>query len=347
MSSSVQFPADSSPIAVSMGEPAGVGPDIILAAHKNRGALGLPDFIVFGDPATFEARAHEIGDPVRVVTQDQPDAIEPGALNIVPIAVDAPVVPGELDSRNGQAVVTAIEQAVEAVHYRKASALVTAPIHKSVLYDCGFSFPGHTEFLGALSQRLWVGTVPAHPVMMLAGPDLRTVPVTIHIPLEQVATKLTTAMIDETVTIVVRDLRARFGLSNPRVAIAGLNPHAGENGALGHQDDAVIRPAVETLSARGLQVRGPLPADTMFHPDARAEYDVAICMYHDQALIPAKLLAFHEAVNVTLGLPFVRTSPDHGTALDLAGTGHARADSFMAALRLADQMARHQTKAAA
>ena len=217
------------------------------------------------------------------------------------------------------------------------SALVTNPISKKALYDAGFRHPGHTEYLGALCGRR-LGRVFT-PVMLMAGPSLACVPVTIHIPLREVAATLTRALIVETGRIVARDCRGRLGIGHPRLAVAGLNPHAGERGAMGQEDEAVIRPAVAQLVAEGIDARGPLPGDTMFHAEARRTYDVALCMYHDQALIPAKTLAFDETVNVTLGLPIIRTSPDHGTAADIAGTGAARPQSFIAALRMAARMA--------
>jgi 4-hydroxythreonine-4-phosphate dehydrogenase len=222
----------------------------------------------------------------------------------------------------------------------RAAAVTTNPIAKKSLYDSGFGFPGHTEFLAHLAQA---ATGEARlPVMMLAGPELRTVPVTIHVPLAKVPGLLSTDLIVATARVVAADLTLRFGIARPRLAIAGLNPHAGEDGAMGEEDRSVIAPAVAILAAEGIAAFGPLPADTMFHPQARATYDAALCMYHDQALIPAKTLAFDKAVNVTLGLPFVRTSPDHGTAFDIAGTGKARADSLIAALKLAARLASGQ-----
>jgi 4-hydroxythreonine-4-phosphate dehydrogenase len=215
--------------------------------------------------------------------------------------------------------------------------VVTCPIAKKTLYEAGFAFPGHTEFLAALAEK--ATGEKALPVMMLAGPELRTVPVTIHIPLAEVAERLTGEAIFATGRIVAKALAERFGIARPRLAVAGLNPHAGEAGAIGREDEEVVRPAVEALRAEGIEAFGPLPADTMFHPRARAGYDAALCMYHDQALIPAKMIGFDEAVNVTLGLPFIRTSPDHGTAFDIAGTGKARPDSLIAALKLAHDMA--------
>lgn len=216
---------------------------------------------------------------------------------------------------------------------------MTNPIHKKTLYDAGFNHPGHTEFLGTLSAA-WTGK-PGTPVMMLAGPELKAVPVTIHIPLRDVPAALSEASIVETSRIVAGDLRERFAIPNPRLAIAGLNPHAGEGGAFGDEEDRIIRPAIAALQAMGITVSGPHSADAMFHSAARAEYDAAICMYHDQALIPAKTLSFSETVNVTLGLAFIRTSPDHGTALDIAGTGRADPASLGAALRLAGELTRN------
>ena len=219
----------------------------------------------------------------------------------------------------------------------RASAVVTNPIAKSALYKAGFEFPGHTEYLAALAERFAPG--PHRAVMMLAGPDLRTVPVTIHIPLAEVPKRLTTELIVATGRIVARDLARRFGIAAPRIAVCGLNPHAGEDGAIGREDIEVVPPAVAALRAEGIDAFGPLPADTLFHAAARARFDAALGMYHDQALIPIKTLAFDEGVNVTLGLPFVRTSPDHGTAFEIAGTGRARPDSLVAALRLAAVLA--------
>jgi 4-hydroxythreonine-4-phosphate dehydrogenase len=234
-------------------------------------------------------------------------------------------------------VIEAIARAVGDVRSGAAAAIVTNPINKKALYEAGFQHPGHTEFLGTLSAA-WNGT-PAKPVMMLAGPDLKAVPVTIHIPLHDVAGALSERLIVETGRILATDLRRRFGIAAPRLGVAGLNTHAGEGGTIGNEEETIIRPAIAALVTEGIAAIGPLPADAMFHPAARARYDAALCMYHDQALIPAKTLAFAETVNVTLGLAFVRTSPDHGTALDIAGTGRADPSSLAAALRLAASLA--------
>ncbi len=256
----------------------------------------------------------------------------------LPIATGVDVLAGKPHIANARGTIGAIETAVSLSLSGTARAVVTNPIAKSVLYEAGFGFPGHTEFLADLAQRATGAAVM--PVMMLAGPKLRVVPVTIHIPLKEVPGALTETLIVDTCRIVARDLQDRFGLSSPRLAVAGLNPHAGENGAIGHEDDEIIQPAIRKLREDGIDAFGPLPADTMFHDDARTRYDVAICMYHDQALIPAKALGFDDSVNVTLGLPFIRTSPDHGTAFGLAGSGFAKETSLVAALQMADRMAR-------
>jgi 4-hydroxythreonine-4-phosphate dehydrogenase len=233
------------------------------------------------------------------------------------------------------AIERSIERAVGLVRAGAARAIVTNPISKSVLYGAGFAFPGHTEYLASLAAA---GGAPIQPVMMLASPDLKVVPVTVHVPLKEVSRLLTRALILSSIEITARDLGRFFGLTRPRLAVSGLNPHAGEDGGLGREEIEIIAPAIEAARAKGLDVTGPHPADTMFHAAARATYDAAICMYHDQALVPFKTLAFEEGVNVTLGLPFVRTSPDHGTAFALAGTGKANPRSLIEALRLAAAM---------
>ena len=332
-------PTRDRPLALTMGDPAGIGLDLILAAWADRQALQTPAFLLIGDPSALAGRARLLGLDVTIRETDcnGAKAIFQEALPVLPLACAAPVRPGEPDSANAGAITGAIETAVRLTMGGDACALVTNPIAKSVLYQAGFKFPGHTEFLADLGERATGETLL--PVMMLAGPKLKAVPVTIHIPLKDVPAQLTSDLIYRTCVITARDLKERFGLAAPRIAVAGLNPHAGESGVLGLEDDAVIRPVVERLAAEGLDITGPLPADTMFHDRARAGYDVAICMYHDQALIPAKALGFDDSVNVTLGLPFIRTSPDHGTAFSLAGKGTARADSLLAALRLARELA--------
>ncbi len=327
------------PLAVSLGDPAGIGPDIVLGAWQRRAESSLPAFYVIGDVSVLTERARLLGMavPVEPVSPEDAPAAWPDSLPVVATKAKAPGVAGQADTANARSTIEAIEMGVDHTLGGQAAGLVTCPIAKKPLYDAGFAFPGHTEFLAALAEK-HTGT-PVRAVMMIAGPQLRTVPATIHVPLADVPRLLTTALVEETIAITIADLQKRFAIARPRIAVAGLNPHAGEGGALGKEDDAVIRPAVERLKAAGHDVRGPLPADTMFHAAARMTYDAAVCMYHDQALIPAKALGFDDAVNATLGLPFIRTSPDHGTAFDIAGTGKARPLSFMAALKMARAMA--------
>ncbi|WFU10034.1 4-hydroxythreonine-4-phosphate dehydrogenase PdxA [Rhizobium sp. CB3090] len=330
----------SRPLALTQGDPAGIGPDITLAAWLRRGELGLPPFLFLGDPNVLSARARQLNLIVPLREADTSTAFKTfaDALPVLPIAAGMAVVAGEPHINTANATIAAIEMAVSLSMEGKTSAVVTNPIAKSVLYDAGFGFPGHTEFLADLATRA-MGK-PVMPVMLLAGPKLRAIPVTIHIPLKDVPQALTSDLIIETCRITDHDLKMRFGIAKPRLAVAGLNPHAGESGAIGKEDEEIIRPAIEVLRNEGIDAFGPLPADTMFHDDARRRYDVAICMYHDQALIPAKALGFDDSVNVTLGLPFVRTSPDHGTAFGIAGKGIAKEDSLVAALKLASEISR-------
>ncbi|MDN2565024.1 4-hydroxythreonine-4-phosphate dehydrogenase PdxA [Aquibium sp. A9E412] len=326
-------------LALTMGEPAGIGPEIVLEAWRLRAAHAVPAFCVYGDPALLAARARHAGRTIPIAETGPQEAASrfEDALPVVPAARAMSDTPGTPDRGNAAGVIETIRRAAADADAGRVAGVVTAPIAKKPLYEAGFSFPGHTEFLGHLAEGFGHG--PVRPVMMMAGPELRTVPVTIHIPLASVPATLTTEAIVETGRITADGLARRFGIARPRLAVAGLNPHAGEGGAMGGEDEAVVRPAVERLRAAGIEAFGPLPADTMFHAGARAGYDAALCMYHDQALIPAKALAFDETVNVTLGLPFIRTSPDHGTAFDIAGKGLARPDSLIAALKLAAAMA--------
>jgi 4-hydroxythreonine-4-phosphate dehydrogenase len=332
------------PLALTIGDPSGIGPEIAAAAWAVRELNRLPVFFLLGDPALVSDRARALGLEIAVAECDAEDAhsLFRRALPVVPLSHRFRDTPGIPDRANAAGIVEAIERAVEFVQEQRAAALVTCPIAKKPLYDAGFRFPGHTEYLGHLAAQS--SGAPATPVMMIAGPELRTVPVTIHIPLAEVPGRLTTLDIATTARIVARDLRDRFGIERPRRAVAGMNPHAGEGGAMGSEDRDIVEPAVIALRAEGIDVRGPLPADTMFHERARATYDAAICMYHDQALIPAKALAFDETVNVTLGLPFIRTSPDHGTAFDIAAKGIARPDSLIAALKLARHLADNESR---
>jgi 4-hydroxythreonine-4-phosphate dehydrogenase len=330
------------PLAISMGEPAGIGPDLILAAYAARAELGLPSFCVFGNAAFLAARARRLGldIPMAGVSPDDASARFDTALPVIEIGGPVADTPGEIDPAAGRTVIAAIEQAVAAVRAGHCRGLVTAPIHKAALYHAGFAHPGHTEFLAALCAD---GGTPPRPVMMLAHEDLRAVPLTIHVPLLDVPGLVTGQAIIETARIVDRDLMQRFAIAKPRIAIAGLNPHAGESGSIGREEIDVIAPAIAQLVAEGIDIVGPLPGDTLFYPPHWRTYDAVIAMYHDQALIPIKTVAFDEAVNVTLGLPIVRTSPDHGTAFDLAGTGRGSQKSFLAAIRMADEMTREQS----
>ena len=337
-------PVGEAPLAVTMGDPAGIGIDITLAAWADRHGRALPRFALFADPDAVAARAHMLGLTVRVATVANLAAarsIPPDQLAVCPVRQAEPSVPGRPSPANGPAVIAAIEAAVAAAIAGDAAAVVTNPISKQTLYATGFAHPGHTEFLAALADAQYPGQRHM-PVMMLASDELRVVPATIHIPLADVAKSLDRDRLVAIGRITAAALTRDFGIARPRLAVAGLNPHAGEGGSIGREDIEIIAPAIAAMRADGLDVIGPLSADTMFHAAARARYDVAIAMYHDQALIPIKTLAFDRGVNVTLGLPFVRTSPDHGTALDIAGTGNADPTSFLAALDLAAEMARRR-----
>jgi 4-hydroxythreonine-4-phosphate dehydrogenase len=326
------------PLALTSGEPAGIGPDITLVAWARRAELKLPAFYLRGDCGLLRDRARALGLDLKIAEVRPEDALATfaDALPVVATGVTATARPGQPDDSSANAAIASIRQAVDDVAAGRAGAVVTNPIAKSVLYRAGFRHPGHTEFLAELAA---VGGHAPQPVMMLWSPSLAVVPVTIHLSLRDAIAQLSTDLIVATARIVATGLRSRFGIAAPRLALSGLNPHAGEDGSLGTEDRDIVKPAVDILRADGIDVRGPLPADTMFHEAARKTYDCAICMYHDQALIPIKTLAFDEGVNVTLGLPFIRTSPDHGTAFDIAGTGKANPSSLVAALRLAARMA--------
>ena len=327
-----------SPLALTLGDPAGVGPELILRAWLARNASEAA-FFAIADPRALDALARRLGLAVPIVEVEPAGtgAVFKRALPVAPLAQRADARSGVADPAYAPAVLESIERAVAYVKSGEARALVTNPIAKATLYAAGFKFPGHTEFLGSLARRDWGGV--AQPVMMIWSPELAVVPVTIHIALSEVPRHLTRGLIVSTARIAAADMTRRFGVARPRLALAGLNPHAGEAGAMGREEIEIIAPAVEALRAEGLEVVGPLPADTMFHAAARARYDVALTMYHDQGLIPAKTLAFDSGVNVTLGLPFVRTSPDHGVAFDIAGKGVANPASLIAALDLAARLA--------
>jgi 4-hydroxythreonine-4-phosphate dehydrogenase len=330
------------PLALTLGEPAGIGPDIAITTWQQRREQNIPPFYLLGDRDFIAARAATLGVDVRLADASPENAAElfPDALPIVAIDARPTAYPGRPDGSSAPAAIASIRQAVSDVVAGRAAAVVTNPIAKSVLYRAGFAHPGHTEFLAELASR--DGQTPM-PVMMLWCPTLAVVPVTIHLSLRDAIEQLSSQLITATARIVVADMRSRFGLKRPRLAISGLNPHAGEDGTLGTEEQTIIAPAIAVLQNEGIDVRGPLPADTMFHEAARKSYDCALCMYHDQALIPIKTLAFDDGVNVTFGLPFIRTSPDHGTAFDIAGSGRANPSSLIAALRLADRMAAAQS----
>lgn len=329
-------PAPSPALALTLGEPAGIGPDIALLAWEHRAALELPAFFVTGDPACLRARADQLGVPavIRPCTPEEASNLFADVLPVVPAGPVVSAQPGAPDATSGPAAKAAIDVAVRLVQDGRASAVVTNPIAKSVLYSAGFAFPGHTEYLAHLT-----GDAAMRPVMMIWSPELAVIPATIHIPVAEVASQLTTELLVETGRIAARDLERRFGIARPRLAFCGLNPHAGEHGTIGREDEEITRPAVAALRGEGIDARGPFPADTLFHAKARAGYDVVIGAYHDQVLAPVKTLAFDRAVNVTLGLPFIRTSPDHGTAFDIAGTSTADPSSLIEALRLARRLA--------
>jgi 4-hydroxythreonine-4-phosphate dehydrogenase len=328
------------PLALTLGDPAGIGPDITLLAFAARNVEAIPPFVLLGDMAVLAARAEALGLSVPIVsvgTASEAADRFADALPVLPIDAPGPVLAGKPDLAAMPAVKQSIERAVGLVRNGEARAVVTNPVSKSLLYQAGFTFPGHTEYLADLAG----GDAGAPlPVMMLVAGPFKVVPITIHIPLKDVPRTLTRELILETIRITHEDLRRFFGYVQPRLAVSGLNPHAGEDGSLGTEEIDVIAPAIAAARAEGIDVTGPYPADTLFHAAARERYDAALCMYHDQALVPFKTLAFDEGVNVTLGLPFVRTSPDHGTAFDIAGTGQANPRSLIEALRLADAMSR-------
>jgi len=332
------------PVAVTMGDPAGIGPDIAILSWLLRDLRDCPPFFAVGDAALYakraasfsakpEFKAEEIGNP------DEAPAVFARALPVLPLEKPlGTVLAGKPDSAHAPAIIASIEQAVALTLSGRASAAVTAPIAKHVLLARGFPHAGHTEFLGELGRRH--GFPDCFPVMLMASERLKAVPVTVHIPLKDVPAALTKERLIRTAEVTDAGLTRYFGIERPRLAICGLNPHAGEEGELGREEIEIIAPAVASLQDRGIGASGPAPADTLFHEAAREGYDAVLAMYHDQALIPFKTLAFEDGVNVTLGLPFIRTSPDHGTAFSLAGTGLANPTSFIEALRLAWRMGR-------
>jgi 4-hydroxythreonine-4-phosphate dehydrogenase len=322
-------------LAVSLGDPAGIGPEVVAKAWDSRASLGVPPFVAVGDPRSLS----EVWDgPIEVVTDpgDARAAFERG-LPLLAVPAAAASTPGEPTTAGAHCSLDSLELAVGLARSGSCAGVVTGPVAKHQLYSIGFSHPGQTEFV---AERC--GISPSNVAMMLAGPTLRTVPVTTHLPLRDVPAALNSALIEARGRVTLRGLQRNFGINEPTLAVAGFNPHAGENGSLGSEEEEVIAPAIAALRAEGWHVTGPHPADTMFHLSARARFDAALCMYHDQALIPLKALHFEEGVNITLGLPIVRTAPDHGTAFDIAGQDRADPRAMAAAIRTAASCARHR-----
>ncbi|HVF37053.1 MAG TPA: 4-hydroxythreonine-4-phosphate dehydrogenase PdxA [Sphingomicrobium sp.] len=327
----------SRPLAVSLGDPAGIGPEVVAKCWDHRDRFGLPPFVAIGDPrslsAVWDGPIATIDDPAEA------DSAFDLGLPILPTVALESDLPGHPTIAGAHCSLDALELAVGLARSGSSPAVVTGPVSKQQLYRIGFTHPGQTEFV---AERC--GISPCNVAMMMAGPSLRTVPVTTHIPFSQVATTLSVALIEARGRAAIRGLQRNFGIDDPRLAIASLNPHAGEGGSLGREEIDLIIPAIETLRAEGWRVTGPHPADTLFHAAARAHYDAALCMYHDQALIPLKALHFEDGVNITLGLPIIRTAPDHGTAFDIAGEDRADPRAMAAAIRLAAACVHHRAR---
>ena len=327
---------DLPPLAISLGDPAGVGPELIAAAWAQRGDRDLPPFFIAGGTEILRAAATQRGLSVPIVELFHPaEALDHFGYALPVLAgADGSYTPGVPDRAGAELALASLSEATELTKRGDAAALVTGPIAKSLLAQVGFAFPGQTEFVAAACSY-----APGDAVMMLAGPQLRTVPLTVHVALKDVPGLITSALIERKARIVAMALARDFGIDRPRIAVAALNPHAGEHGRMGEEDSRIIAPAVATLAAEGIAITGPHSADGLFTAHARGSYDVALCMYHDQALIPLKTLDFDNGVNVTLGLPLVRTSPDHGTAFGIAGTGAADPGAMIAAIRMAGECA--------
>ncbi|HEX6072888.1 MAG TPA: 4-hydroxythreonine-4-phosphate dehydrogenase PdxA [Sphingomicrobium sp.] len=327
------------PLAISLGDPAGIGPEVIAKCWDNRSAFNLPPFAAIGDPRSIAA----VWDgPIEIIADPrETDAAFDYGLPLIQLPAAQADLPGHPSVAGAHCSLDALELAVGLARSGSAGAVVTGPVAKEQLYAIGFQHPGQTEFV---AERC--GVAPGNVVMMLAGPTLRTVPVTTHLQLAEVPQRLTSALIESRGRATLRGLQRSFGIVQPRLAVSGLNPHSGESGSLGREEIEIIEPAIAALAAEGWAVSGPHPADTMFHARARANYDAALCMYHDQALIPVKALHFEDAVNVTLGLPIVRTAPDHGTAFDIAGQDRADPRPMAAAIRMAAQSAAFRAEAA-
>lgn len=316
------------PFAISCGDPAGIGPEITCKSWLQRNESNLHPFFVAGNVADFEAL--NLVPVVRISDPSEAESVYSSALPILSTHEGKQATPGAPELDGAQCALHSLEIACGLAKSSDAGAVVTAPVSKSQLYQVGFRYPGQTEFV---SERC--GIARENAVMMLAGPSLRVIPMTTHIPLKDVPTHLTRELITARTVAADKAMKRNFGIENPRIAIAGLNPHAGEDGNLGDEERQVMQPAIEELRSQGIDITDPLPADTMFHDEARARYDVALCPYHDQALVPLKTLHFFDGVNITLGLPIVRTSPDHGTAFNIAGKGIADPRSMIAAIQMA------------
>ncbi|MES2137462.1 MAG: 4-hydroxythreonine-4-phosphate dehydrogenase PdxA [Pseudomonadota bacterium] len=333
------MPSAPFPLAVSLGDPAGIGPEVIAKCWDNRAQFGLPPFVAIGDghsiAAVWDGPIEVVDDPA------QADAAFDGALPLIQVPSASGDLPGHPTPAGAHCSLDSLELAVGLTRSGSVAAVITGPVAKEQLYAIGFQHPGQTEFV---AERC--GVSPGNVVMMLAGPTLRTVPVTTHLPFHEVTAHLTSALIESRGRAALRGLQRNFGIAEPRLAVSALNPHAGEGGQLGREEIEIIEPAIAALAAEGWRVTGPHPADTMFHARARANYDAALCMYHDQALIPIKALHFEDAVNVTLGLPIVRTAPDHGTAFDIAGQDKADPRPMAAAIRMAAENAIQRATAA-
>jgi 4-hydroxythreonine-4-phosphate dehydrogenase len=328
------------PLLLTPGEPGGVGPEITIKAWQTTRSNANICFVALTDATWLESRALAVGltcKTEKITRLEDATAVFSNALPVLHRPMTGETKTGAFSPTTAQWVTSAIEEAVDLCFAKRVSGIVTNPIQKEALYAAGFKHQGHTDYLAYLCAKHGHAV---HEVMMLAGKGLRAVPVTVHIPLKDVAEKLTQSVIEQQAEVTATALKTYFGIASPRLAATGLNPHAGENGTMGREEIEIIIPALESLRRKGIAIAGPLPADTAFFPEARASYDAILCMYHDQALIPVKTLDFHGGVNVTLGLPFIRTSPDHGTALSLSGTGKAQAESLIAAIRLASDMAR-------
>lgn len=329
------------PLALSLGDPAGIGPEIVVKAWRALRSEQTPFFVVGDAQALRSAPTASAGIVRTISSPDEAVSAFPDAIPVLDLPLKAPVVAGQPTPAAAGAIIQWIETAVGLALSGTVSGVVTAPIAKAPLYAAGFKFPGHTEFLGELTSAATYDGARG-PIMMLTAGDLRATLVTVHEPLSKVAGKLTIEAIVNAGLVTAQAMRRDFGIAAPRIAVAGLNPHAGESGTIGQEEVKLVEPAVRALRDLGVDAKGPYPADSMFPAEVRASYDAAVCLYHDQALIPVKMLDFWGGVNVTLGLPIVRTSPDHGTAFDIAGRGIARPDSLIAAIRLAAEIAQRR-----